>query len=260
MMEYYLLPLPLTTAHLHMQMMMIKPSQAAIVFAIAYAVHLYLSFRAATHLTNKNTTVLLPTQPHPQLIYYLTGTNTNNPTADDNEEDQSDAAKTTTLVTIDNILPSQLLSAVLSEIQSSIKITTTENGNSQQRHVVKTSCVLARDGGACGDERWIDFTLEDALRYHRRYDMQQRHDNMQQEEEEAPMIEKDLFEQVILNIAKHDLIHVLPKFVSRHVKGVSWRILISTTGHNHQSMHYDSDEATDYVSRRYHSSTLYSRQ
>ena len=138
----------------------VKPSQAAIVFAIAYAVHLYLSFRAATHLTNKNTTVvLLPTEPHPQLVYYLTGTNTNNPTADDNEEDHSDAAKTTTLVTIDNILPSQLLSAVLSEIQSSIKITTTESGNSQQRPVVKTSCVLARDGGACGDERWIDLHL-----------------------------------------------------------------------------------------------------
>ena len=224
----------------------VKPSQAAIVFAIAYAVHLYLSFRAATHLTNKNTTVLLPTEPHPQLVYYLTGTNTNTPTADDNEEDHSDAAKTTTLVTIDNILPSQLLSAVLSEIQSSIKITTTESGNSQQRPVVKTSCVLARDGGACGDERWIDFTLEDALRYHQHYDIQQRHDNMQQEEE-APMIEKDLFEQVILNIAKHDLIHVLPKFVSKHVKGVSWRILISTTGHNHQSCHFDSDEATDYA-------------
>jgi hypothetical protein len=224
-------------------MMMIKPSQAAIVFAIAYAVHLYLSFRAATHLTNKNTTVLLPTEPHPQLNYYLTGTNTNTPTADDNEEDHSDTAKTTTLVTIDNILPSQLLSAILSEIQSSIKTTTTENDNSQQRrHVVKTSCVLARDGGACGDERWIDFTLEDALRYDKHYDMQQ-HDNMQ----EAPMIEKDLFEQVILNIAKHDLIHVLPKFVSKHVKGVSWRILISTTGHNHQSCHYDSDEATDYA-------------
>ena len=227
-------------------MTMIKPSQAAIVLAIAYAFHLYLSFRAATHLTNKNTTVLMPTEPHPQLVYYLTGTNTNTLTADGVEEDHSGAAKTNPLVTIDNILPSQLLSAILSEIQSSIKITTTENDNSQQRsHVAKTSCVLARDGGACGDERWISFTLDDALRYHQHYDMQQHH-NMHQEEE-APMIEKDLFEQVILNIAKHDLIHVLPKFVSKHVKGVSWRILISTTGHNHQSCHYDSDEATDYA-------------
>ena len=56
-----------------------------------------------------------------------------------------------------------------------------------------------------------------------------------------------LFEQVILSISKHDLVHVLPKFVAEHVKGVSWRILISTTGHNHQSFHYDSDEATDYA-------------
>ena len=168
--------------------MMIKPSHAAIVFAIAYAVHLYLSFRAASQLTNKNSTVLLPTEPHPQLVYYLIGSNTNTPTADNDrdEEDHSDTAKTTTpLVTIDNILPSQLLSAVLNEIQSSIKTTNTENDNSQQRrHVVKTSCVLARDGGACGDERWIDFTLEDALRYHQHYDMKQhdKHDNMQEDE------------------------------------------------------------------------------
>jgi len=52
-----------------------------------------------------------------------------------------------------------------------------------------------------------------------------------------------------LHIAKYDLVHVLPSHVSKHVKGVSWRILISTTGHNHNVFHYDSDEATDYATK-----------
>eukprot|EP00985_Skeletonema_marinoi_P012885 scaffold6301_cov157-Skeletonema_marinoi.AAC.2 len=201
--------------------------QFVIVITIAYAAHLY--FQQATN-TLVNTTVLLPSEPHPELNWYLTSgsavTSTNAPA-------------TTPLVTIENILPSKLLSAALSEIQSSITTTTiTPNKDSPY---LKQSCTLARDGGACGDERWIDFTHEDALRYHD--DFKQQNTNTS----EKPLIEKDLMEQVILHISKYDLVHVLPHYVSKHVKGVSWRILISTTGHNHQKFHYDSDEGTNYA-------------
>ena len=111
--------------------------QSVIVITIAYAAHLY--FQQATN-TLVNTTVLLPSEPHPELNWYLTSgsavTSTNAPA-------------TTPLVTIENILPSKLLSAALSEIQSSITTTTmTPNKDSPY---LKQSCTLARDGGACGD-------------------------------------------------------------------------------------------------------------
>jgi hypothetical protein len=207
--------------------------QSVIVVVVASAVHLFYHYqKAATTLAN--TTVLLPTEPHPALNWYLTTGSNNNST--------TDAPTTTPLVTIENILPSQLLSAALSEIQSSITMKTITQNNGSP-YVVKPSCTLARDGGACGDERWIDFTHEDALRYHDDYKLQ----NTPNTPENPLAIEKDLMEQVILHIAKYDLVHVLPHYVSKHVKGVSWRILISTTGHNHNVFHFDSDEAMDYA-------------
>jgi len=209
--------------------------QSVIVIIIAYAAHLYFQ-QATTPLVD--TAVLLPTEPHPALNWYLASSSNINST---------DAIATTPLITIDNILPPQLLSAALSEIQSSITTTTiTQNDGSSN---VKQSCTLVRDGGACGDERWIDFTHEDALRYVGIDKQQHTPPQTNLNTLENLLIEKDLIEQVILHIAKYDLVHVLPSHVSKHVKGVSWRILISTTGHNHNVFHYDSDEATDYATK-----------
>lgn len=211
--------------------------QSVIVAFIAYVGHLY--FQQATnnlHLAHK-TVLLLHTEPHPALNWYLTT---------DSIINSTDTPGKAPLVTIENILPPQLLSAALAGIQSSI--TTTKITQNDGSTYFKRSCTLARDGGACGDERWIDFTYEDALRYHDNYKQQSTPDliNLNTTTENPP-IEKDLIEQVILYIAKYDLVHVLPRFISNHIKGVSWRILISTTGHNHNVFHYDSDEATDYA-------------
>lgn len=207
--------------------------QSVIMIVIAYAARLYFKETATTFV---NTTALLPTEPHPPLNWYLTTTGS--------KSNSTDAFATTPLVIIENILPSQLLSAAISEIQSSITMKTITQINDSP--YVKPSCTLVRDGGACGDERWIDFTHEDALRYYDDYTLQKLPINMNSSDNPV-IIEKDLMEQVILHIAKYDLVHVLPHYISKHVKGVSWRILISTTGYDMAVFHYDSDEATDYA-------------
>ena len=145
----------------------------------------------------------IPTKVMPQLKWHL----------------QGDAP----LVTIENTLPSNLLSKVVSEIQSS------------KGYPKQLQCSLSRDGQSCGKDRWINFTLEDAKRYI----------NNQVDQEER--IERDVFEQAALQIAKYDLMHILPPYMSKHIVGFSWRILINISGDDSGVAHYDSDEATDYA-------------
>ena len=199
--------------------------QSLIIIVIAYIAHLYLK-EAAPSL--EDAVALITTESHPALNWYIVAGSSNN---------SSNAPATTPFVTIENILPSKLLSAVLAEIKSSIKAAQID----EIIPSIKYSCTLKRDGGACGEERWIDFSHEDARRY---FDGTSYYNFTTPEDS---LIEKDLMEQAILHIAKYDLVHVLPRSISKHVSGVSWRILISTTGHNHNVFHYDSDEATDYA-------------
>mmetsp|Transcript_25640 Transcript_25640/g.31577 ORF Transcript_25640/g.31577 Transcript_25640/m.31577 type:complete len:133 (+) Transcript_25640:683-1081(+) len=58
---------------------------------------------------------------------------------------------------------------------------------------------------------------------------------------------QDIFDQAIIEIAKHDVTKVLKPHIAKHVIGVSWRLLVSESGQIGSIFHYDTDEDTEYV-------------
>lgn len=143
----------------------------------------------------------------PQLNYHLQGIS---------KVDGSTTVKAP-FVTVENILPPQLLDKVRDEVFD-------YNDDPDE-------CRLRRDGDSdidCGDERWLDFSLEDARN-------------------REPKEVKDVFEQAVAEIAKYDLMHILPEKVASQIKGVSWRIHTRESGLNNAVFHYDSDTGIDYA-------------
>ena len=167
--------------------------------------------------------VPLPTVPHPQLNWYLKGPKIE--TKHDPNEHGAGAVEelesTTPFVIIDNILHPKLLSALIEEIKSSQHGSyRTEEWADFSDNDPRATCRLKRDGEPCGVERWLDFDFDDAKKiyYGGNYNrMPRKKKKKKNAEENVGRVEpRDIFDQVIMEIAKHDMVDVLPEYVAKH--------------------------------------------